>query len=1148
MIDNTDTHQGHMAIESSDVKTNASKTDKPKMDEKFQLLPLSIYINDGQAPDPLGLDESYIRVDSIEGQESISQPFTLTVELRADDVLGRPAGAKVLDSQCIGQWACIRILQPINGAAIVDKNTKPPIFPNLSSSSLPYDHQGQRYFRGIITEISIAAPGCYTLTLSSPLALLNSRNRYHIYSHVNVGNLIIQLFEHEMLGLNFKVKVDLDTSKNETLSRCQDWLQAGESDFDFLKRILSKTSIYYYFVHQRQSLTLVFTDKAVMPKGAMAMASDVTYPLNLRYTYTSMEALAMQQNDLFCGLRYSVKMVPSYVHSLLTRTEAEWEGDTVATFESYSAANQKTRKLPNFTALAKNKEDEASTRGYQHHLYYDYGVSEDETKQQLTKICQQIQTGAGTLTGTVTSAFLSPGYTFTLQDYLVEGDEKYFASGGEGQGQVRTEFVGKTYVVTSVKHKMSSSTAYSGSVEATEVNPTAEECEQTLLSPFSMQNTQQGSVLAHVIEGERPDGWRFRNKNNFNSSKSDAGFDKGGQKESYHETGCKVRLATGQEHWVSLSRPSQTVPEVGAMVIIGRGSNASEEPEIQQILASHGSKCIQKPGRRNASWQANSNWGSNYSTSYGDSISIRFSNQSPTSAAGLKTISTMLFKAYDHDDISKSFNNNVANSLYGNSSYSRGSSWSMSLSDNKNEPDAGVLSASISQGSSFNESHAKVSYSVSDTGTSHNFSRTGKSVNRSITGEYHAGIDMKNPSFVDGHLPEKSIVKIADTLEKGDSYNENYTYGKSISLSGNGVKPLEKIAGYKLPRLPKLPKLPSILGGLKIPRIPTLPIPKGLSLLPTPPTGPYKLASQYSDSVTVGAVVNKSTTVGSTTSIDRFFGNKNTISVTIGLENKLDIFLGASITKDIRKGRTIDYTVHEEESETNVTKNLGFTENKKYLGVHIINETTVGDETREIINEGAVNITVSNKGVMTEEISNEGAVNTTVSNKAAVTEEISNEGAVNTTVSNKGVMTEEISNEGAVNTTVSNKGVVTEEISNEGAVNTTVSNKGVMTEEISNEGEVNKSVSNTGAVTTEIKNLGDVNETISSVGASTRSDTYLGIRTETDTCGAKTVNVTSTGPEIVSKEGSPCVTSDLRMQTTTVDMVTTTVVGTMVVL
>ncbi|MCA6061034.1 hypothetical protein HUF18_14745 [Thalassolituus sp. ST750PaO-4] len=726
------------------------------------------------------IDQQYLRVESIQGQEGISQPFQMTVELRADDTSKQPERGPVLDGRYIGRWARLCI-------------------------------QGRRYFRGLITELALAAPGCYTLTVQSPLQILSLRNRYHIYTQCNISDLLKEVFAQELLDNRFRLKLDFDDSL--TLTRIQDWLQAGETDMDFIQRIIAKFCIHYFFVHEKDQLTLVFSNTTATTEK-VSIPGYQAGPLPLRYSYTSIDKLGLQQGDLFCDLRYSVKMMPAMVRTMLSRIEAAWDTNKMAISDN-------TPWIDN--------QPHGNTE-YQCYRYYDYGADTDEARGQFTKICQQIQTEAGTLTGNVTSPLLSPGYSFSLWEPVPD-------EGSMG----RPEFSGEVFIVTKIQHKMSATGPYSGSVEATQLYTGNETLEQTLLTPFSMQNTHQGSVIAKVIEHTPPASSYFVNKSNFQPEDGQVSFDGDISK----ARGCLVRLATGKEYWVTLSKTSQTVPEINSLVTIGRGDGESEQPELQQVLSSHGSKTVTPPGRRNASWQVNGSWGSSYSTSYGDSISIRYGHNSATD---LSQASALVESAYDKTGMDST--------LYGNSSYSKGGGWSLSLSDNA---DAGVLSASVSQGSSYNESHALISYGVSHTGTSQSFSRTGKSVNRSVTGEYDGNLDLNNPSFIGGHIPEQSIVDIANQLNTGDSYNENYTKGRSVNLSGNGAEP---------------------------------------------PGWDDTSAMVFSNSKTVGKVVNKSTHIGDNYNTSSQTGNTTTSNTTNGNSNNTNTTTGNSTGTTTTAGDT----------------------------------------------------------------------------------------------------------------------------------------------------------------------------------------------------------------------------------------------------
>ncbi len=918
--------------------------------------PLSICIEDERQVEPRDLASDYIRVDSIQGQESISQPFQLSVELRADDIAARGGDLRVLDSSCIRKWARVRVAQPA-----------------------PFASNGARYFRGIITELAMGAPGCYTLTLQSPLQILSLRNRYHIYSDCDFRALLTEVFAQELTDPRFALRFDFDQSL--TLTRTQDWLQAGETDMDFIQRIISKAAIHYYFIHEPQRLVLVFSNSPAS-SDTVAIPGHPQGPVPLRYTYSSIEKLGTQQVDLFTDLRYSVKLMPSNVRSLLTRTEAEWENNKVAKFVN-----------------ADKYYSPGGPTNYQHHRSYDYGANDTEAEGQLTKICQQISTERGTLSGTATTALLSPGYCFTLHDPLVENDlPPEFSVEGKG----RPEFAGKTYVVTKVQHKMSGTSSYSGTIEATSINSGEDPLKQTFLTPFAMSNTQQGSVLAEVLDHEHPQGWRYRSKKNFQPETGQCFYGPDTDQERYPERGCLVRLATGQTHWVSLSRSSQSVPEVGAMVSIGRGSNESEQPELQQILASHGSKVIQPPGRRNASWQANTNWGSSYSTSYGDSISIRYGHNSATD---LDKAIRLVETGYDKPG--------MAATDYGNSSYSKGSSWSVSLSDNA---DKGVISASISQGSSFNESHADHSYGYSSTNLSENYSEVGKSASVSVIGEYNGSPDLSSPSFVSGKVP-KDVAQYSDELGSGDTFNRSTVWNRSISSNGIGISAPTVAIGAVLP---SSSYNTSAILGFSESHNTTIGATLNTSLM---------VGLSFSSSINCASQFSQSLTLGPTTSLDTRIGSVNSVSTTIGSNRSLSTNISDNTSIGLTVGSNTSSQVNvSNNTNSNVTVGSSL-DSSAYIGMRNSSNVFVGTS-----NDSSVNVATKNSSNVMVGGSNDTSVTVGSRNSTNIFVGTSNDTSINVAAKNSTNIAVAASNETSINVAARNSQSIDVSLSNDTSI------------------------------------------------------------------------------------------------------------------
>jgi type VI secretion system secreted protein VgrG len=889
------------------------------------------------------MSDDFLRLSSFQGQEAISQPYEFKLELRANDVeqLSNSQVDQLLSLntlEVIGLWANVRISR----AWSRNRFERRPLddTPNWENNT------PSRFFQGVITSMSMAAPGVYQLSLSSPLHHLTLRNRYYIYQDCDIRTLFTTLLANETLSGKLRLQFRFDESP--TISRNQDWLQAGESDFAFMQRVAGRTDVHFYFIHHRDYLSLVFSNRPTALQE-VAIPECPKQALQLRYSYSNAEALGLQQDDLFCDLNYQVKLVQNTVGAVLTREQAQWEHNDVAGFTSYDAA-----------------EDENTAPQYLLHHRYAYGTSLSEAEGQLVKARQGIATERGTLSGASTSPLLSPGYTFKLTQPV--------GSAAKGTRLMRQSFSERSYVVTSIQHQVSDTKPYKGNIQATEVNVSADGQQGTLLSPFSMDRTQQGSVLAKVLETAVPRGWRYRQKSNFQVEQKQNEFE--GQAEK--EKGCLVRLATARDDnemfWVRLGQSSQTAPEVGAMVMISRANNDSELPEIS-VIASHGSKTIQPADRRSQSWTANTSWGSNYSTNYGDSISIRYGYNSPVNLQQAKVI---VESAYDQPD--------MMGQVYDNSSFSRGGNYSVSVSNNDAD---GVIGASVSMGSSFNENHAKVSYSYGDTETSQHYSLIGKSVSRSIIGDYKGTIDFDQPSFINGKVPEQSIIDIADTLNMGDTYNENHTKGRSISLSGSGAPP-PSFSGTSA-----ISYNDSVISGNTEQKSKHTGNSKGSSThIGDSDNSSLNIGNSSSVSTQIGNVAgvntflgtrsDLSTTLGMTNNVETFIGLKNILSTKIAANNTINTSVGPSSTIDTNIGTSDTVATHISASNTSSTNVSASNTTSTNIGVSNSMSTKISASNNMETNIGSTNNIITNlsaSNTISTNISTSNTIDTTLGMK-----------------------------------------------------------------------------------------------------------------------------------------------------------------------
>ena len=516
------------------------------------------------------MTDDFLRVASFQGKEGISQHYQFQLQLNANDIDQLSPDqvtqlAQFNTQDLLGLWATVRLGRPWQENRFERQ-------PTLADPSWE-DNTPSRFFQGVVSAMTMAAPGVYQMVIASPLQPLTLRNRYTIYENCNLQDLFTQLLANETasgrLTLDFRFS-------GLTITRRQDWLQAGESDFAFLQRVASRASVYFYFIHDALGATLVFCNRATA-KQEVAIPGCQNQVLALRYSYTNSEQLGAQPDDLFCDMSYQVKSVQEGVRLVLAREPASWETNEIAKYSTSEESSEQAKQEP---------------AQYTVYRRYVYGASAEEAEGQLVKTQQKLATEQGTLSGTVTSSLLSPGYTFELTEPL--------ASHANGLRLMREQFSGRTFVVTTIEHKAGDTMPYSGSVQATEVTPDTNAENGTLLTPFNMDNTHQGSVMAVVQKTAVPRGWRYREKSNYQieQSKTEIGSQGQSDYEKYKEKGCLVSLATqekgGSLFWVRLGQSMQTAPEVGSVVMVSRANNDSEVPEIN-VVSSHGSKIVNPP-------------------------------------------------------------------------------------------------------------------------------------------------------------------------------------------------------------------------------------------------------------------------------------------------------------------------------------------------------------------------------------------------------------------------------------------------------------------------------------------------------------------------------------------------------------------------
>ncbi|MES2126199.1 MAG: phage late control D family protein [Pseudomonadota bacterium] len=685
------------------------------------------------------LGSEHFRLVQFQGQEASSEPFDFALELHGntsaqhgqalefEELIGRPVTVGIAypaprpgtvepdDVGYGGEEMAARFEQALRGGAAGDELA---------------------LFNGIVAAFAMEVPGVYRITMKPALHKLTLTNHYRVHPQCNIRDAIAALLDRHHIAYSMAA---LDHAENMAVRRVQDWLQAGESDFDFLRRLMGKAHLYFYFVHGGTSHKLVFANHpAYPPVFASARA--------LRYTWTAAEEPGLAQCDVIFQYSYQRALTSSSVHGVFTRQHACWEHNAVTPSDSYAAASQ----------------SEAGELPFRQYRIFQYGCTASEVDQYTAKTHAAMAAAAHALSGASYCAHLRSGHQF-----LMEGS----VSCALGSRPVRPALDGQRFVLTQVKHEASADGSYQNQFQAA---PAA-----ALIAPYSMQETQQGSVLAEVVEraGSAPvQDWRYYTRSHFDPEQGSS-FD---LDQVQRESGVYVRFsnAGGQDApvWVKLAPHMQTVPEPGSTVLVVRAQDESELPEIQSIIHNNGTKVIQPQG-----WTANSHVGSAYSTHYGDGKSVRFGL---ASRADLDQAKAKVEAAY-------------GSALYREASYAQGASYSFACSDKLAASAAAdeaelhgpywgaddLLSASESFGSNYSRHHAKVVSSYTNTGTSYNKSVTGQSVTDShVSGTSSAtsvhGGDVSSSTTINANSDNTSIITGLN------SSKSLHTASASIALTG----------------------------------------------------------------------------------------------------------------------------------------------------------------------------------------------------------------------------------------------------------------------------------------------------------------------------------------------------------------------------
>ena len=657
------------------------------------------------------LGEDALRLVRFQGQESASDLFEYQLELHGDTTVKKGAGTPLVFSQIIGRPLTVGI------------GTTPFDAPDVAHEAFDRALDGSdpkglfALFNGIVAAFAIEVPGVYRLTMRPAAWRMSLTNRYRIFGQKSVREVLEQLCREHRVEASFE---GLKGSANIASTRVQDWLQAGETDLEFMRRLMTKAHVFYYFKHYADRHVMVFDNQAVYPPT-------LTGNTPLRYTYAGMDELGMHQSDVVSQYSYQQSMGISGVEGVFTLQTEAWD------------VTQPSDPLATFTSFRANSSPDPGELPFKQYKIVQYGFSDNEVREFAQSTELAMRTANVQFSGASYCPAFRVGHRFSMGPTPAD-----YTTTEEGM-QVRPELAGVEFVLTHVQHSSSLDGEYTNQFSATLASG--------LISMVGIQDTQQGMVLAHVTT---PDGseavqdWPYYVPDDFSLGRQPL-VDSQGVHPRLDAKGVHVRFSCdgpdAKPVWVKLAAHMQTIPEVGTSVWVSRGNDESELPEIQNMVQADGSKTITDSG-----WTAHTQAGNSYSTSFGDSRSVRFGQ--PWSRGDVSTAVKLVEDAY-------------ATGQFRDASYSRGGNYGYSTSENREK---GMLNESWSFGSSYSYSWSLEQQSFSAVGSSHHQSVVGKS----------------DPAQVQPETPDadaQAAVQSSTSVVWGNTYSKSDTHGDTKSVA-----------------------------------------------------------------------------------------------------------------------------------------------------------------------------------------------------------------------------------------------------------------------------------------------------------------------------------------------------------------------------
>jgi type VI secretion system secreted protein VgrG len=607
------------------------------------------------------LESDVLRLQSFSGTEGISQPFEFKLDIRANDYT-------FFDSAV--NWPDI---EPEDGQPRLDMDallgasiTVMIGFTETDEEALGHYPVNRRVssFNGIIYDVAMLDRGVWNITMKPRIALLGLQSSYRMFEDKTILDVIelvlfnngISFTSHALVngGIDLDAKTPVVTGLGTF--RKQSWLQAGETDLDFLNRLMGKAGIFFYFVHSLSDHILVLTDQSYYQLLFEREEEGVDDELEVKKLYLTSPTLGVNFEDGISQFSFQRSLAVKGVSTILARKQAAWESADAADVAPVYRDDRLAQPTLSMEKM---------------HIV-SYGAGETELDIRKERLEKQLLSAKSSLSGSSGYPGLQSGFVFELaearevwdleEDTLKHGNHRSGRSRrslikmlrrlrlrklklGKAQkkkeepltlqdaGAMRPELAGAQMVAVSVTHDAKIDGAYSNQFTAFD--------RYGYGKAFDAAGDQDGTIIAQVCDSSSNskrsattaggaitkflkakfvskyflDKASFVDRHNKLFTTTDASTP------NYNATGVYVQFVNSNVDsdpvWVRLSESMTTIPERGAFVLVSRARDDTEVPEVQQVVDSVGSKTIMPQ-----SYTKNTSLGDSYSTRYGDSHSI----------------------------------------------------------------------------------------------------------------------------------------------------------------------------------------------------------------------------------------------------------------------------------------------------------------------------------------------------------------------------------------------------------------------------------------------------------------------------------------------------------------------------------------------